>query len=299
MPLASSQPHHDDETPDNASGDPRCLLWASGELSETERREFESALSTDASLRESAESLRDDLALLDLAVMPNVSEAEANRAAARARTAMHSWLSEPAVAGRIAGGAVVDQDASSRVWKYARWPLAAAAVIVAGLVGLTMLSEQTGMNPFGKVASETDAPRQESPQASGNQRGSGNNRVVGNPNRGGQNRQGGMLRGARASADSFPTAAELEERRQRVAAEREVDVDSSALQLAALFDSPDVQWTDADASAESDPSVDPLNVRRLASEPQALGRRLANLSMLAALVTNDDGSMWQWDDLGG
>ena len=58
------------------------------------------------------------------------------RAARDAKRAMRQWQHSSAVAGRIGVGPT-ESDDSSRVWRMARWPLAAAAVIVAGLVGIT------------------------------------------------------------------------------------------------------------------------------------------------------------------
>ena len=81
------------------------------------------------------------------------------RAARGAKRAMHRWHQSAAVAGRIGAGPA-ESDDSSRVWRMARWPLAAAAVIVAGLVGITQwqVNHRSVNGPTIATAPEASTP---------------------------------------------------------------------------------------------------------------------------------------------
>ncbi len=303
----SPNPHnlHDDGAmPDDGTGargatggDPRCLLWAAGEtgdLAPAQAKSLADAIASDSVLRTDAEMLRSDLARLQAALGDEVPASDVDRAARHAKAMMRSWLDEPAIAGRIGGRQNIVRDAAqsagNRVWKYARWPLTAAAVLVAGLAGLTLLGDHGGRGLLGGLAFNAAHEPGDDPELDGG------SRVFDYSTPGSSNRRVAGLSGARASADSFmdsqPAPAPTGP------SEPDLDSDNSAQQLAGLFDSPDVQWTGAETALQTNPAHNPLNVRRLAIEPQGLGGRLANLAMLATLTGADEVSVWQWGDVG-
>lgn len=135
-------------SPEPAGIDPRLLLLAAGEesaLPARERRALANAVADDAELAAQVAALREDLSRLDVKLHDPATAAATtttvDRAAREAKRAMRAWTPSPAVIGRIGTANAVEADAASQVWRWARWPLAAAAVLVAGLVGLTQLQE--------------------------------------------------------------------------------------------------------------------------------------------------------------
>jgi hypothetical protein len=89
-------------------------------------------------------ALRDDLAAVEAAMQDESSRVDAatvKRAEATAVEAVRAFAERPVVAGRIRPAR--ESDAASPVWRYAKWPLGAAAALVLGLSLLTVLQDET------------------------------------------------------------------------------------------------------------------------------------------------------------
>ena len=133
----------------------RLLLHAAGELPPRDAAELEATLKTDATARGRLEDAR----LLLAASASHLSDLDAAnppRAGAVARAARGAGEAVGrALDARDARRAASSQTAAprlpaqyGRVWHYARWPLAAAAAMVVGLISWTLLSEPTAMAPI-------------------------------------------------------------------------------------------------------------------------------------------------------
>lgn len=142
--------------------DSRLLLYAAGELGAEDAEAVERELATNVEARERLEVVRSLLAGTgDLLAAADSSAPLADRtrarASARAERAVTSW----ADAGREAMRLRPDLAPASHaaIWAYARWPLAAAAALVAGAVLFHVyVGEPVGQPGDLAQTSTTDAP---------------------------------------------------------------------------------------------------------------------------------------------
>lgn len=141
--------HSSPTSPEPPERDPRLLLLAAGEesaLPARERRALLKAATDDPAVAAQMADLQADMSLLGKELRGSsdaTSAAAVDRAAREAKRAMRAWKPSPAVAGRIGAANAMEADAASQAWRWARWPLAAAAVLVAGLVGLSQIQAPT------------------------------------------------------------------------------------------------------------------------------------------------------------
>ena len=121
------------------------MLLAAGELPAAEAARLRARIEQDASLRDQWEGLVEleagvDGLFAEADAAEPLPQGTASRARAAAEVAVRQWVAESqAPAARIEPGPV-----ETAVWRYARWPLAAAASVVIGLIIWTFASEPTG-----------------------------------------------------------------------------------------------------------------------------------------------------------
>ncbi len=136
----------------------RLLLYVAGELSAEQAEMVQRELAESPAAREALEGIRGLLeetaaGLATLEAAERVSIRSVRRASDRAVRAVFGW-----VVGESQARVLRASDRSSLsdgvVWRYARWPLAAAAVLVVGLMVWTF-----GTEPTGDSIADTDALR--------------------------------------------------------------------------------------------------------------------------------------------
>ncbi len=150
----------------------RLLLYAEGELSPEEASAVEAELSRNPAAGAALESVRAMLAEthVGLSALDRAAPLSARvrrRAGDRAVSAVFQWVETEAHARTLrksAHGSLRDGAA----WRYARWPLAAAAALVVGLMLWTFGSEPTRLGPdvaFNEFQFEDPADPPEGPVA--------------------------------------------------------------------------------------------------------------------------------------
>lgn len=133
----------------------RLLLYAAGELSAEEVAALERELSTDPAARAALEQVRALLAetsngLGALEAASGIAPRSLRRASDRAVRAVFEWTQVERVSRTLRNER--HALAEGVVWRFARWPLAAAALLVVGLMVWTFNSQPTQLGGGGQVA---------------------------------------------------------------------------------------------------------------------------------------------------
>jgi hypothetical protein len=155
MPDPANQPLPD--RPADEADD--LLLWASDELesvSDARAAGVRKRLASDPHARQRAEALREQLLTIEsVATGEPIDPSALRRATRAAKSAIAARASRSAVAGRI--DPQTTQSSPSPVWRWARWPLAVAAVVVFGLAAFTLLLPPSAqLDPLVSFDPETD-----------------------------------------------------------------------------------------------------------------------------------------------
>lgn len=134
----------------------RLLLYAAGELTADEAAALERDLSADPAAREALEQLRallteTNAGLGALEAASGIAPRSLRRASDRAVRAVFEWTQVDR-ASRTLGRGEMHPLAEGVVWRYARWPLAAAAMLVVGLMVWTFNSQPTQLGGGSQVA---------------------------------------------------------------------------------------------------------------------------------------------------
>ncbi len=100
-----------------------------------------------------AAELRRELNQLATCAMQPLPDRDERLAIRQTQALVRNWVNRPVVAGRIGPG---DTAGGSALGRWVRWPLAAAALLVAGLVTLTFLANSGSATDPGLAVNGTD-----------------------------------------------------------------------------------------------------------------------------------------------